>query len=61
MKLKMKKKVKYKCGHYEEAVILNTSLMSLSNYNEWLTSVGLEGTREMCYNCWLKEIKNGKR
>jgi len=47
----------YKCGHKSRMMILSKKTIALANWIIWDQSVGLHGTREKCYNCWLKEQK----
>ena len=54
--------VKYKCGHETDGVIiLDANELSTLGYLEWVDSVGMNGTREMCFDCWCskKEENNG--
>ena len=49
---------KYKCGHKTEAVIfLDSNELSISAYEDWSNTVGVFGTGEKCFNCYLKELK----
>jgi hypothetical protein len=45
----------YKCGHKEDTVIMNTTLLSLAAYFTWKDTTGFEGDRSLCFNCWIKE------
>lgn len=45
----------YKCGHSHNIIILDDSPLSFSAYLTWSESVGLDGTRELCWDCWNKK------
>jgi hypothetical protein len=45
----------YKCGHKGKAVILDDNFMSIIAYIEWKDSVGFDGNKEMCWDCWCKK------
>lgn len=52
---------KYKCGHKTDGVIiLNDNLLSMVAYVEWADSVGVNGTKEQCFDCFTDEV-NSKR
>jgi hypothetical protein len=44
----------YKCGHSTELLILDDNPLSIIAYLEWVNSVGREGTKEFCFDCWSK-------
>ena len=46
---------KYKCGHESDVIILDSNLMSLSAWMEWNETVGLNGTKEKCWECFCEE------
>lgn len=46
---------KYKCGHERTCVILDSNPLSYVAYEEWKDSVGWNGTKELCWECWCKE------
>lgn len=46
----------YKCGHIVEVTILDDNEMSLSAYLDWKDSVGFNGTKEKCFDCYCKEL-----
>ena len=53
--------VKYKCGHNTNGIIImDSNELSYSAYLVWLDSVGMNGTRELCFDCYCKlsEDKN---
>ena len=47
----------YKCGHSCEIIILDDNPLSMVVYLEWSETVGREGTKEKCFDCWTKETK----
>ncbi len=45
--------VKYKCGHETDgAIILDSNKLSMAGYLDWADSVGINGTKEMCFDCY---------
>ena len=52
---------KYGCGHKSSAVILDDNELSLTAYFEWKESVGFDGDKSMCLNCWCKSQTAGDR
>ncbi len=45
--------VNYKCGHKTDGVIImDSSELSMFGYLEWVDSVGMNGTKEMCFDCY---------
>lgn len=52
--------IKYKCGHKTDMVIiLDNNELSIIKYLEWVESVGLFGNKEKCFDCFIKEKKDG--
>ena len=50
-------KVKYKCGHESDGIIiLDNNELSLSAYFDWSDTVGLNGTKEQCWECYNGKI-----
>lgn len=47
----------YKCGHKSGAIIIDENPLSVAALLEWRETVGSEGTREKCWECWCKERK----
>ncbi len=48
--------VEYKCGHKTDGVIiLDDNLLSMSAYLEWVDSVGLNGDKSQCWECYCKK------
>jgi len=49
------KVTEYKCGHKSDGVIIiDSNLLSISAYLTWTESVGLEGDRSECWDCYCK-------
>ena len=54
--------VKYKCGHESEAIILSSiEDEKFTMFLIWNQTVGYEGDRSKCWNCYYNEIKEMKR
>jgi len=49
----------YKCGHSQELLILDDNPLSIIAYLEWLNSVGRDGTKTFCFDCWSTTKKKG--
>ena len=48
--------VKYKCGHETDGVIiLDDNILSMSAYLDWEDSVGVNGDRSKCWECYCKD------
>lgn len=47
--------VKYKCGHSSEIIIMNGGVLSISAWLEWKDSVGFDGDKSQCWECYCKE------
>ena len=46
----------YKCGHKTSGIIImDDNELSMLGYLTWVDSVGLNGTREKCWECYCKE------
>jgi hypothetical protein len=43
----------YKCGHSQDLLILDDNPLSMIAYLEWKDTVGRDGTKELCFSCWL--------
>jgi hypothetical protein len=44
---------KYKCGHETDGVlVLDDNPLSLTAYFEWKDSVGWNGDKSECFDCW---------
>ncbi len=48
-------KTEYKCGHKGKPVFLDDNELSMVGYFEWKESVGFEGDKSKCWDCWCKE------
>ena len=46
---------KYKCGHEIKLVIIDDNIVSMVGYFEWKETVGFEGTKELCWDCYNKK------
>ena len=46
----------YKCGHNYGPIIANGNALVISAYLEWKDSVGFDGDKSQCWDCWCKEI-----
>jgi len=44
----------YKCGHNRDMIVLDSSILSMSGYLEWKDSVGYNGDKSMCWECYCK-------
>ena len=42
----------YQCGHSQELLILDDNPLTIIAYLEWVDSVGREGTKEKCFDCY---------
>ena len=47
---------KYKCGHECETIIANTNVDILISWLSWKDSVGFDGDRSKCWDCYCKDI-----
>jgi hypothetical protein len=45
----------YACGHSCTIIILDSNPLSLSANMEWAETVGRDGTKELCWDCWCKQ------
>lgn len=44
----------YKCGHDRGIVIMDSSILSFMEYDEWRTSTGFDGDKTECWECYCK-------
>lgn len=45
--------IEYKCGHESDGIIiLDDNELSMSAYLEWFNGRGLNGTKELCWDCY---------
>ena len=55
----------YKCGHKCEIIIMDSSVLSYLAWERWKDSVGFDGDKSMCFECWCekdrKEIAEWKK
>lgn len=56
----IKTMTKYECGHETEILILDYNPLTISAYLEWVSTVGRDGTKKLCWNCWCKERKKNE-
>lgn len=45
----------YKCGHKPNTIILDCNELSITAWYEWKDSVGFDGDKSQCWECWCKE------
>jgi len=46
----------YKCGHETDGtIIMDSNALSFANWLNWSESVGVFGTKEKCFDCYLKD------
>ena len=45
---------KYLCGHEQELVILDDNVLSIAAYLEWKDTVGIDGGKLQCWECYCK-------
>ena len=48
--------VKYKCGHESVITILDSNALSLTAWLEWSESVGINGDKSQCLDCWNNKL-----
>ena len=48
---------KYKCEHESNIIIMDTNVLSISAWLTWKDTVGFEGDKSKCWECYCKEIK----
>lgn len=51
----------YKCGHKSKPVFLDDSPLSIVAYLDWKDSVGYNGTKKECWECYCKRINKRKK
>ena len=50
----------YKCGCINNGIIImDDNELSMLGYLDWIDSVGLNGTKETCWNCWCDSQNTG--
>jgi len=45
----------YKCGHKVTMIIMDNNPLSFLAWEEWRGSVGFDGDKSMCFDCWCKK------
>ena len=54
--------VKYKCGHKTNGVIIiDDNELSILGWHIWQDTVGINGTREQCFECYCSQSKATKQ
>ena len=52
---------KYKCGCKTDGmIILDDNILSMSAYLDWVDSVGLNGDKSQCWECYCKDSEKKK-
>ena len=51
----------YACGHDSDIILLDNNALSLSAWMEWRDSVGFNGDKSMCWDCWCKKQKEAQK
>lgn len=51
----------YKCGHEIDCVIMNNSILGLSEWIEWKNTVGFDGDKSQCWDCYCKSQEKKER
>jgi hypothetical protein len=46
----------YQCGHSQELLILDDNPLSMIVYLEWKDTVGRDGTKEQCFDCYCSSF-----
>jgi len=50
----------YKCGHKRDIVILDDNELSMVGYFDWKESVGYDGDKTKCWDCYCKDSSNAE-
>lgn len=56
-----KEVIEYKCGHKPSTIILDCNELSMFAWYEWKDSVGWEGDKSQCWECWCKKDTKSER
>lgn len=48
---------KYQCGHNPKVTIMDSNPLSMSAWLDWKDSVGFDGNKTQCWECYCKEAK----
>lgn len=51
----MTKETDYKCRHNYKPIITNNNILMLSAYLAWKETIGYDGNKTKCWDCWCKE------
>ena len=49
--------IRYKCGHSSEFTVMDSNRLALSAWLTWKDTVGFNGDKSQCWECWCKEKK----
>jgi len=52
---------KYKCGHETDFIITSGDIMAITTWITWKESVGFEGNRSQCWECYCKDNRKGDK
>ena len=48
--------IKYKCGHESKGMIIaKGDILTMAEYMVWKDSVGFQGDKSMCFECYCKK------
>ena len=47
----------YKCGHEKGLIVLDAAPVAFNKYLRWRETVGLDGKRTKCWNCFRESEK----
>ena len=50
----MTQMTKYKCGHKSDTILMENTIIGMSEYLVWKDSVGFDGDKSLCFDCYLK-------
>ena len=43
----------YNCGHTSKEIIMKNTYRGLELWKQWFETVGANGTKEQCFDCYL--------
>ena len=46
----------YKCGHSHDVIAACNNPLSIFTYLEWRETVGLDGDKSLCWDCFIKTV-----
>lgn len=52
---------KYKCGCKRHIVLLDSNFLSYMVYDEWKDSVGWNGDKSLCWECYCNKYHRNKK